>query len=117
DLMRHRRVTAAAWTAGAIFVALASLQYVFWLHDASYADQLAVTPRVIAGNVVSYLRFLSDVWENGYSDAGRKAVFVAAGGLAGWGYVRLLRSRDALLAVFPVLYLVPVVVWPAVQGT
>jgi 4-amino-4-deoxy-L-arabinose transferase-like glycosyltransferase len=116
DLIRHRRLTAMACTAAAVFVALASAQYVFWLHDASYADQLGVTPRVIAGNVVSYLRFLSDVWENGYSDAGRKAAFVAASGLAAWGYWRLLRSRAALLAVFPVLYLVPVVVWPAVQG-
>jgi 4-amino-4-deoxy-L-arabinose transferase-like glycosyltransferase len=117
DLIRHRRLTAMAWTAGAVFVALASVQYLLWLHDASYADQLGVTPRVILGNMVSYLRFLSDVWENGYSDAGRKAVFVAAGGLAGWGYWRLLRSRAALLAVFPVLYLVPIVMWPAVQGT
>ena len=117
DLIRHRRVTAIAWTGGVVFVALASLQYVFWVHDASYADQLSVTPRVIMDNVISYLRFLSDLWENGYSDAGRKAAFVAAGGLAGWGYVRLLRRRAVLLAVFPVLYLAPVIVWPSVQGT
>jgi hypothetical protein len=110
-------VTATAWTAGAVFVALASAQYVFWLHDASYADQLGVTPRVITENVVSYLRFLSDLWENGYSDVGRKAAFLVAGGLAGWGYVRLLQSRVVLLAVFPLLYLIPVILWPAVQGT
>jgi 4-amino-4-deoxy-L-arabinose transferase-like glycosyltransferase len=117
DLIRHRRVTVRAWLAGAVFVALAAAQYLLWLRDSSYADQLAVVPGIIAANVISYLRFLSDVWDNGYSEIGRKAVFLVLTGLAAWGYVRVLRSRAVLLAVFPVLYLVPIVLWPAVQGT
>lgn len=117
DLMRHRRVTVVTWLAGAVCVALTAAQYAFWVHDTSYGDQFAVRATTIIHNAVSYLRSLSDLWENGYWAAGRKAVFLAASGLAVWGYFRLVRSGVCLLAVFPVFYLVPIVVWPSVQGT
>lgn len=117
DLIRHRRVTVLAWIAGAVFLALAAVQYLLWVHDASYADQLALTPGTVTRNVMSYLQSLSDLWENGRSGAGRKAAFLVAGGVAAWGYGRLLRQRVGLLAVFPLLYLAPVLLWPSVQGT
>jgi dolichyl-phosphate-mannose-protein mannosyltransferase len=117
DLIRHKRVTVMAWMTCAVFVALAAAQYMLWVRDSSYADQFAVTTHIIMGNLISYLRSLSDLWDNGYSDAGRKVVFLAVSGLAGWGYFKLVRNRVGLLAVFPIFYLVPVVLWPSVQGT
>jgi hypothetical protein len=117
DLIRHKKVTVMAWMACAVFVALAAAQYMLWVRDTSYADQFAVTTPIVMGNLISYLRSLSDLWDNGYSDAGRKAVFLAASGLAGWGYFRLVRNRVGLLAVVPIFYLVPVILWPSVQGT
>src|SRR6266542_1109975 len=60
----------------------------------------------------------SDIWDNGYTGAGRKLVFLVTIGLAAFGYLRALRSGGAtVLALFPVLYAVPVMLWPANQGT
>src|SRR6266511_849781 len=60
----------------------------------------------------------SDIWDNGYTGAGRKLVFLVTIGLAAFGYLRALRSGGAtVLARFPVLYAVPVMLWPANQVT
>lgn len=117
DLIRHRRVTVVGGVAGAIFAALAGVQHIFWVRDTSYLDQFAVTAAIIRRNAVDYLRALSDLWDNGHSAVARKAAFLAAGGLAACGYVGWLRARASLLALFPWLYLAPIVLWPSYQGT
>jgi hypothetical protein len=116
DLIRHRRITSNAIIAIAVFVALAGLQYVLWLHDGSYLDTLS-NPLVAARqNGPAYLRALADLWENGYSNVARRIVFLAATALAAVGYVTSWGAPITLVQLFPPLYLAPVLVWPSYQG-
>jgi hypothetical protein len=116
SLVRYRRITASAAIASAISVVLAGVQHTVWVHDASYADQLSNPAAAAQRNVPEYLRSFSDLWENGYSDTVRKLAFVGSGALAGFGYVTTVRGGVGLLHLFPVLYLVPVILWPSFQG-
>jgi hypothetical protein len=118
DLMRRRRVGVATVAACVVFVILAGAQYLVWLGDRSYLDQLTVTAASLGRNARDYARSLSELWANGYSDFARKALFVTTGALAALGYADALRAgrREAGWAeVFPWLYLAAILVWPSFQ--
>jgi hypothetical protein len=92
--------------------------YVVGPRDSSYTDLLTITPAVVIDNVVSYLRWSSEIWENGYIDLARKALFLATTALAVVGCVSIRKQPHALLlAVVSVFYLLVVIVWPLAQGT
>jgi hypothetical protein len=120
ELLRHRRIGVRAVVACGVFVGLTAAQHLVWRGagggEGSYFDQLAVTPAVLGRNVIEYARSLSDLWANGYVEAARKALFLAATGLAVWGYVKAVREGAAWREVFPLLYLAPVILWPSYQG-
>ena len=115
DLIRYRRLTINAALPAGIALALASLQYVFWVHDDSYFDSLA-SPLAVVRNVTAYLRTLADLWENGYSNDVRRILFLGAGVVAAVGYVSSWRARVSVLHLFPPLYLAPVLAWPRIKG-
>ena len=117
ELCRHRRITSNAAVACAALAALAALQHLFWLHDASYFNVLSNPVIAAQQNAPAYLRSLSDLWENGHSSAVRKAAFLGGGFLAAFGYVTSLRTSVTVFHLFPPLYLAPVLLWPAFQGT
>jgi hypothetical protein len=117
DLIRYRRITVSGWVASVAFAALVGAQYVFWVHDTSYLDQLTVTPAIVRENLISYLRALSALWETGYSDSARKVVFLGVGALAICGYVERVRAAPGLREVFPWFYVCAILAWPSGQGT
>jgi hypothetical protein len=116
DLFRHRKIGANATLATAVAVALAGVQHVFWVHDASYFDLLSNPLAAARQNVFAYLQALADLWENGYSSSARKIAFLAATALAAVGYVKSFRAGPSVLHLFPPLYLAPVILWPSYQG-
>jgi len=122
DLLQLRRVRRETVLACGIAIALLLLQRLFGAQDGSYFDTFTVTPAVVGRNIVNYLRALSDIWDNGYTGIGRKLVFLVTVGLAGFGYFRALRGTGesrgpTVVEIFPVLYVIPVILWPAYQGT
>lgn len=118
DLVRHRWLTKEGAIAAATFVVLAGLQYGLGPRDSSYTDLLTITPATVAANVASYLRWLADIFDNGYADLPRKGLFVLSAGLAVVGYVTLWKQpRALLLAIAPLFYLAVVLAWPLPQGT
>jgi hypothetical protein len=116
DLIRYRRIGTNAALATAVVVALAGTQHLVWFRDASYFDQVLDPVTVAQQNVPAYLRALSDLWENSYSDNGRRIAFLAAGALAVLGYVTSFRAGVSVVHLFPPLYLAPVIMWPSYQG-
>jgi hypothetical protein len=117
ELLRYRRIGVRAAAACGVLVVLAAAQHLMWRGgEGSYFDQLAVTPAVLGRNLIAYTRSLSDLWANGYVEAARKALFLAATGLAVWGYAKAVRAGAAWPEVFPLLYLTPVILWPSYQG-
>ena len=117
DLLRQRRVSRMTVATCGIAVCLAGVQYAAGAQDGSYFDQLTLSATTVGRNAVAYLRAFSDIWENGYNELGRKAVFVLTAGLAVYGYRRALQLGPTVVEIFPWLYIVPVLVWPAYQGT
>jgi 4-amino-4-deoxy-L-arabinose transferase-like glycosyltransferase len=116
DLSRYRRIGTNAALATAVVVALAGIQYVVWIRDVSYFDQISNPVTAVGLNVPAYLRALSNLWENGYSSNVRKIAFLAGGALAALGYVNSFRTGVSVVHLFPPLYLAPVLLWPAYQG-
>ena len=118
DLIRYRWLTNESVVAGATFIALVGLQRVVLAGDTGYADLLTISATTIAANAVSYLRWLAEIWENGYVDVARRLLLVVSLGLAALGYVSLWKEPKAtLLLVTPLIYLTVIVIWPVVQDT
>lgn len=117
DLLRRKRIGWNAVLASCVFVVLACAQYVLWVHDTSYLDQLAPTAGVAVSNAIGYLRSLSELSDNGYLGAVRRGAFVASGALAALGFATSRRRDAGMLYLFPSLYLIPVILWPSEQGT
>jgi hypothetical protein len=116
DLIRYRKISTKATLAIGVVVALAGVQRIVWFHDASYFDQVSNPIAAVNQNVFAYLQSLADLWDNGYSNSGRKIAFLAAGGLAAFGYVKSFRAGPSVFHLFPPLYLAPVITWPSYQG-
>lgn len=117
DLIRFRRRSTNAALAAAVALALVGLQYVVWLRDASYLDQISNPVIAARQNVPAYVRALSDLWENGYSTSARRIAFLVTGALAAFGYLNSLRAGVSVAHLFPLIYLAPVMLWPSYQGT
>jgi hypothetical protein len=116
DLIRFRRISTNAALATAVALAFAGLQQVVWLRDASYFDQISNPVTAAQQNVPAYVRALSDLWENGYSDNARRVAFLVTAALAALGYLTSFRTGVSVLQLFPPLYLAPVMMWPSYQG-
>lgn len=117
DLIVHRRVTREGLVAATTFVVLAGVHHLLW-GEAIYSQALATTMSALAAHVVSYLRWLSDLWDNGYVDLARKALFLVTLVLATFGCVSLSQQRTAILPAVAVLfYMAVIIVWPNAQGT
>lgn len=118
-LLRRRRVGQVSLVACGICVVLVGVQSALGAQDGSYLDTLTASATTIGNNAINYMRAGSDIWDNGYTELGRKAVFLLTAGLGAYGYVRSVRVSSTVtpLEVFPWLYALPVVVWPANQGT
>ena len=117
DLVRTRRVSRMTSVTCGLAVFLIGVQYALGASDSSYLDQLSFSATTVARNAVDYARALSDLWDNGYTQWGRRAVFAVTAGVALYGYARALRLGATALEIFPWLYLVPVLLWPANQVT
>ena len=118
DFIRHRQLTKETLIAAGSFAALAGLQYLLWTRDTSYTDLLTIDVPVLAANAVSYLRWFTEFWANGYAELPRKMLFLATAGLAVVGYGSLWRQPKAILfAIASLFYLTVIALWPLAQDT
>ncbi|RMD57603.1 hypothetical protein D6833_13765, partial [Candidatus Parcubacteria bacterium] len=116
DLIRYRRITPWAVLAGLLFVVLAAGQSVFVHSDSAYLDQYNVGLGVFLVNAAGYAKEMASFWHNGYSKALGALLFLAVTALALLGYGRSVRTRLTILEIFPVLYLLAVLLFPGYAG-
>jgi hypothetical protein len=117
DLIVHRRLTREGLIAAATFVMLAGVHHVTW-GETSYSQALAITASTVVVNIVSYLRWLSDLWDNGYIDLARRVLFLVTLAFATFGYLSLWQQQKAILPAVAVLfYLAVIIAWPFAQDT
>ncbi len=117
DLVRYGRPRAATAVAASVFALLATAQYAVGFRNGSYLDQGAGSLAVMLDHVPQYLRSLAVLWDNGYSDATRKIVFLGVAALAAIGYLQAARPRPGVLELFPLLYIAVILVWRSFQDT
>ena len=93
--------TTNAAAASAVAMALAGVQHVVWFNDSSYFDQVSNSLVAAQFNVPAYLRSLSELWENGYSDSVRKIAFLGVGALAVIRICEVARREGKRVSPFP----------------
>ena len=116
DLLRYRRITASAVLVGMVFVAAAVAQGLLLHSNASYFDQYDVGPSVFLHNAVGYAMEFAAFWHNGYFKLPGALVFLTLTALAALGYVSRVRRQATFLEIFPVLYVVAVLLFPGYAG-
>lgn len=116
DLLRYRRITRSAVLAGTVFIALAGLQGILVQGNAAYFDQYETAPGVFVHNGLAYLMDAASFWHNGYFQPLGGLLFLSLSALAALGYVSSVRRRVTLLEIFPVLYMIAVLLFPGYAG-
>jgi len=116
DLLRYRRITRSAVLVTVVFLAAALAQSMLLHSDASYFDQYDVGPGVFLHNAAGYAAEFAAFWHNGYFKPLGALLFLALTALGVLGYVSSLRRQVTFLEIFPVLYLVAVLLFPGYAG-
>jgi len=116
DFLRYRRITRSACLVGMVFVALAIVQSLLVQGNAAYFDQYHVGPGVFLRNGFEYLTAFARFWHNGYFKLLGGVIFLLVTGLAALGYVSSVRRQVTLLEIFPALYIIAVLLFPAYGG-
>lgn len=108
DLWHTRRLRALTLEIIGVTACLIALQTLFIHSDGGYADQLTITAHNVLANIKSYVSEFSAFWGGGYPRVLRYALFLVLLGLATWGWVICARQRLTFVAIFTVLYLLPI---------
>ncbi len=116
DLIVHRRLMRESLVAAAIFMVLAVVHHFLW-GQTSYSQTFAITASTVSANLVTYLRSLSDLWDNGYIDLPRRVVFLVTVAFATLGYISLWQQKAILPLGAVLFYMAVIIAWPYAQGT
>jgi hypothetical protein len=118
ELVRTRRLGRSTLVAGGVFVALALLQSVVMGSTWSYIDQLHPSWESVWRNMRLYPRVLDLLWRHHlHVDWAARALGWVIAALAAVGFLaRLPRRGLDPIALFPLLYPIPLVAWPAYAG-
>ncbi|MFH1921207.1 MAG: glycosyltransferase family 39 protein [Planctomycetota bacterium] len=116
ELMRYRRITRSAVLLVGVFVAAAVAQSLLVHSDVGYFDQYDVGPGVFLNNGAGYTMEFAAFWHNGYFKPAGALLFLAMTVLAAAGYTSSVRRQVTFLEIFPVLYMVAVLLFPGYAG-
>ncbi len=110
DLIKNRRPTAFAIKVAVLTGAFVTLQSVFLHSERAYADSLEISLSAAISHTWEYASELSGLLAGESHKALRLALFVATSGLALIGYFTRIRQQITYFELFPVLYLIPLLV-------
>ncbi len=116
DLLRNRKLSRQTVVAGVTFAVGFVAQALLVPGVGGYADQLRADPRVALTNMELAARDLSYVFLNGNSLTLRLMLTALVVTLALAGYWMRARRELTVYEVFPVFYVLVILVWPANQG-
>jgi hypothetical protein len=117
DLLRYRRITLPAVLSVVVFGTAAVAQSLLMKStDASYLDQYNVGPGVFLHNAMCYVMELAAFWHNAYFKLPGAILAAIITALALWGYVASVRRKVTVLEIFPVLYVIAVLLFPGYAG-
>ncbi len=116
DIIKFKKVSLFFIITTLIFFIFIILQSVFLYTDISYRDQFAVEFKIILRNLFLYARALSNIWDNGYSKIFEGIFSIIFSIFSFIGYIARIKRRITIFEIFPALYLISVLIWPANQG-
>ncbi len=116
DLLRYRRITWSAVLAAGVFVAAVAAQSMLVQNEGSYLDQYNVGPEVFLHNALGYASAFAAFWHNGYIKPLGAMLFAVVTVCAVLGYVSSVRRKITFLEIFPVLYMIAVLLFPGFAG-
>lgn len=117
DIIKRKRPSRFAIKVTILVVFFIILQNVFLHNESSYFKLLTISYKVIFGNILSYIRSLSNIWNNGFSEVFKIALFVFISGLAIIGCLTRVKSGITIFEIYFVLHMAIVIIWPMNQGT
>ena len=114
-IIRYRKLTHFTLIASFLSVLLMVLQSILFPGIGGYLDQASLSIKTILTNLDQYTLSLFAIWDNGYSKNLALSVIICC--LAFIGYLSRVRDRITVFEIFPLLYMMPVMIWPSYQGT
>jgi len=118
DLIKSRRPTQFAVMASLFSILFIGLQEIILPMESDYSariDLFSLDLRLILTNFDRYIESLFVLWDNGYSKNLPLSVIIC--GLAIIGYLTRIKENITIFESFTVLYIIPIMIWPAYQGT
>jgi hypothetical protein len=116
EMIRFKRLTRFSIIATLVFCFFTILQSGLLYTDISYRDQFALESKVILRNLFLYTRAMSNIWDNGYNKIFKDIFFAIFSIFAFIGCAARIKRRITIFEIFSALYLISVLIWPAIQG-
>jgi len=113
DLLKNRKPTAFAIKVVIITGTFFAIQSVFLHSDRAYADQLGIDLSGVISRAWGYTSELSFLLAGASHKVFRIPMVVAISGLAIIGYFTKVSRQITLFELFPVVYLIPLLIWGA----
>jgi 4-amino-4-deoxy-L-arabinose transferase-like glycosyltransferase len=118
DLSAFKRLTRQAAIALGILITMTGFQLlVFGGGIGSYLDQVKPSIQSIKANASRTTLEFERLWGSGHAHGVMLALFWLVSGLAMLGLASRLRRRITVYELFPILYAVPILLWPDSRGT
>ncbi len=121
DLLRYRKITRLSAVVTIMFAAALLSQSLLLRSESSYIATMGFSIEAILYRLILDTRPISVLWDNGYAGqpgemlASLLAMVMVILGMV--GYVTRLRKKITLLELFAPMYLLPLMLAPAVYGT
>jgi len=114
-IIKFKKLTHFAIIASLLSVLLIVMQSILFPGIGGYLDQASLSTKTILINLDKYTLSLFAIWDNGYSKNLALSIIICC--LAFIGFLTRIRDRITIFEIFPLLYMMPVIIWPSYQGT
>lgn len=118
DIIKHKRLSQFTIITVLSFIPFMLLQNIFFHNDSSYSYALMRMDCCygVMENVYRYAGSLRNLMRNGYSVFISNVLFINMSGLMFIGYLTRIKERKTIFEIFPLLYVVVVIMWPKYLG-
>lgn len=121
EILKYKKFPVWSILSFVIFILLTLVQQWFWPYTSNYFDQLILSPKymihVIFKNMQLYTESLRGIWDNGYSRFITSLIFIFISSFSLFGYLKSFKSKITNYMIFPIIYLVLLLLWPPNEGT
>ncbi|MFC1593834.1 hypothetical protein ACFL38_00730 [Candidatus Omnitrophota bacterium] len=116
EIITRRKISLFTITALATLAALLVIQTIFFYSAGENLTFFSFKPKAIILNLIFHSKIISHLWFNGFNKLITLVLFIITSIFAVIGYVCRVKKNLTIFEIFPLIYAIPVTLWPYLDG-